>query len=1043
MHRFGGLAGLFILIILAACALVMPSNAAEVLNVNNSTDVINLTPYRTVVVTDHSKLTIQPSSDQHSTDLQSVGPGAVFYWTNYSIRNSGDVDLDFSIAVDHQGFAGSGILAVKPPGAQVYQVLLTDPARPLAVDRNPENDSVSISIKPGQALGIAMQTVSPNFSARLYPQATMVRTLSLSAFLRGSVLGTAAVTFIGMLLIYAYRPNQPALTGLGFALMAIMFLNFEQGNYPPLPLSVGVTAALIESLWAASLAVCIAAFTGARKYSMVIYFLGFVIAGVMIANCAFAMIEPAKASTAARICFAALAIAGFLLTLRWRHSATGIVDRSLAFWTLLLIWTFVSAIAALQPAGNIVVSRILAGILALVLVVLALELLRYVIAVLATKPFFTDQGRRSLALTSAGHSMWDFRTGDGTLEVSEDLPRLLGYAPIDWQGDVLWLFKSILDPMDTKAYELDVEQAALRPNAVIERDLRLRDAEGRWRWFHLKARTVPAKTVELTRCIGTLTEITGSKLAEARQSVDALWDPVTNLPTRSLFMDRLERELGKASTSLVQLMMVEIENFKSLNESLGHENGDRLLQSIGARILASVEPHETVARLSGGQFGIILIDEKGRRDAKALAATLVDVLSQTVTLPHYLLNLGANIGLSRPARKGNTAEDLLQQANVALLQAGLGTQGHVVAYTSDLKDERAAQFLLEADLRRAVTNNEIEVYFQPICDLETGVIAGYEALARWRHPRQGLLLPQQFIDLAERIGLIGEIGDIVLAGAARHLGIWQRVARQDSTFFVSVNVSVTHLMEERFLNRVQTVVEREALLPSTLKIEITESVIMRQPERVLHIMQELHELGVGLACDDFGTGFSSLASLRDLPFDTLKLDRSFIAAEIMDERSTVIISAIADMAHSLGMILVAEGIERQEQIDVLSELGCDLGQGYLIGMAQTAKAVSESLGSLPRYVAPQSRVPAPPRQVELGTVGRVEIPAPKTTFTPEPSPVAEIKVPAAAPVAEPETLPSLFTLQTEPKEEEKPQPTVRKPTPRPRKRPNRNQPVSP
>jgi hypothetical protein len=228
------------------------------------------------------------------------------------------------------------------------------------------------------------------------------------------------------------------------------------------------------------------------------------------------------------------------------------------------------------------------------------------------------------------------------------------------------------------------------------------------------------------------------------------------------------------------------------------------------------------------------------------------------------------------------------------------------------------------------------------------------------------------------------------------------------------------------------------LLPSTLKIEITESVIMRQPERVLNIMQELHDIGVGLACDDFGTGFSSLASLRDLPFDTLKLDRSFIASEIMDERSTLIISAIADMAHSLGMLLVAEGIERQEQIDVLSELGCDLGQGYLIGMAQTAKAVSESLGTLPRYVAPQSRVPAPPRQVELGSVGRIETPAVKSMFTPEPSPIVDDK----DRTSEPETLPSLFTLQTEPEEEEKPRPPIRKSSPKARKRPNRNQPVS-
>lgn len=1037
MHRYNFVAGVLAFIILAACIFSAPARAVDVFNLDSHSGVTDLAPYRIAAPVDHDKHTIQVPGDQHPTDLVSMGQAPLYYWSYYSIRNTSDVDLSFHVAIDHQGFPGSGILAVRSSGAQTYQALLTDPARPLSIERNPSLDSFRISLKPGQAVSIALQSVSPDISAWLYPQESIVKVLNVTTFLHGIILGIAVILFFSMLVLYAYRPNRPALASMSFAFMSTLFILFEQGNYPPLPLSTAVMGAIVESFWAASLALCVATFTAAQKKSALVYYFGLAVIGILAANSIFGLIEPSKASSVARISFAVLVVLGFLLTMLWRDSEYSIVDRGLVFWTLLLSWVVFAAISALQTGVNNVLSPCLTGLLAVVLGALAVELMRYVLVHgLITKPFITDQSRRSLSLSSAGHAMWDFVPSDGSLEVSEDLPRQLGYSLEDWSVNARGLFKSILDPLDIKAYELEVERAALRPGAVVDQELRLRDAEGRWRWFQLKARTVPASTLDVVRCIGTLSEITGSKLAEARQSADALWDPVTSLPNRNLFMDRLERELGKPAGQPVRLMIVEIENFKSLNESLGQENGDRLLQIIGARILPTLQKDETVARLSGSQFGVLLIDEDGRRDTPAFAKEISDKLAQTLTLPHYRLNLGANIGLSRSSIKGMPADELLQQANVALLEARHGSKTHIVSYDVNLKDERAAQLSLEADLHRAVTNNEIEVYFQPICDLETGVVAGYEALARWQHPKHGLLLPQQFIDMAERIGLIGEIGEIVLGGAARQLGIWQRVARQGSTFFVSVNVSVTHLMQDSFVERVRNVVKRESLAPSTLKIEITESVIMRQPERVLSIMGQLHDLGVGLACDDFGTGFSSLASLRDLPFDTLKLDRSFIAPEILDERSTVIISAIADMAHDLGMLLVAEGIERQEQIDMLSDLGCDLGQGYLIGMAQTAKDVSEGLVSLPNYVAPASRVPAMSQPVTLEGLARRE---PTFDIPPRPEENSEFEQPQSS--DEPEVLPSLFALQTE-TEKQTPKTPSRKPSGKARRRPNPNLPAS-
>jgi EAL domain-containing protein (putative c-di-GMP-specific phosphodiesterase class I) len=292
----------------------------------------------------------------------------------------------------------------------------------------------------------------------------------------------------------------------------------------------------------------------------------------------------------------------------------------------------------------------------------------------------------------------------------------------------------------------------------------------------------------------------------------------------------------------------------------------------------------------------------------------------------------------------------------------------MVEFDASMKDERAALLAMETDLRNAMRSDEIEVQYQPISYLNTMDIAGFEALARWRHPTLGLLPPAQFIELAEQVGMINEIGQTVLAQAARQLGIWQRVLRHERPFFVSVNISPSHLMEPNFLEQLQLIINRETLIDGSLKIEVTESVIMRHPERATKLFERLRSLGVGIACDDFGTGFSNLSNLRNLPFDTLKLDRSFITPESFDHRSGKIIMTITELAHSLGMVVVAEGIEEQDQVDRLAELGCDLGQGFLIGQPMPSTEVTDMLAVLPRIIAqntPPVPAPAPARKQVL------------------------------------------------------------------------------
>ena len=273
--------------------------------------------------------------------------------------------------------------------------------------------------------------------------------------------------------------------------------------------------------------------------------------------------------------------------------------------------------------------------------------------------------------------------------------------------------------------------------------------------------------------------------------------------------------------------------------------------------------------------------------------------------------------------------------------------GAVELFNPAMQDERAELVVLEAELRRAIERNEIEIHYQPIARLADMHLAGFEALVRWRHPTLGLLSPESFIGLAEETGMIRDIGRAVLNEAGRQLGIWQRAYRPAEPVFVAVNISSAQLIEPSLLDDIKQILNRENLMRGSFKIEVTKSLVMQYPERAAQILERFRELGVGLSCDDFGTGYSSLSTLRKLPFDTLKVDRSFISPTPRTSAPRSSSNSIIAMGHALGLSIVAEGIETQEQVDRLGEIDCDYGQGFFIGRPLTAKQVSDALAGLP------------------------------------------------------------------------------------------------
>ncbi len=394
------------------------------------------------------------------------------------------------------------------------------------------------------------------------------------------------------------------------------------------------------------------------------------------------------------------------------------------------------------------------------------------------------------------------------------------------------------------------------------------------------------------------------------------------------------------------MAVIDIDRFKMMNDALGHEAGDTILSIIGRRLSATIDAADTVARLPGDQFAVLFVGGADR-DAAEFTESLRRAVARPIMLDDQELFMTASIGVSRQLEESTSPAQIMKDAAIALYEAKRQGADSIMVFRPSMRDDRAELVVLESELRRAIERNEIEVHYQPIARLADMNLAGFEALVRWRHPVLGLLAPESFIGLAEQTGMIHDIGRAVINEAARQLGIWQRSFRPAEPVFVAVNVSSAQLIDTDIIDDIKQVLHREGVHRRSLKIEITESLVMQFPERAAQILERFKEMGVGLACDDFGTGYSSLSTLRKLPFDTLKVDRSFIEADAEDERASIILQAILAMAHSLGLTVVAEGIENQDQVDRLGELNCDLGQGYFIGPPMTARQVNEALAGLP------------------------------------------------------------------------------------------------
>jgi diguanylate cyclase (GGDEF)-like protein/PAS domain S-box-containing protein len=487
---------------------------------------------------------------------------------------------------------------------------------------------------------------------------------------------------------------------------------------------------------------------------------------------------------------------------------------------------------------------------------------------------------------------------------------------------------------------------------------RAKDGEIAPQWVNINA--VRSETGRVTHYVGVFSDISDIKRSEAQIERLAHRDPLTDLPNRLLFRTRLEQTLrrAKAGRTQVGLLLADLDAFRHVNDSLGHGVGDLVLCEVAARLTALVRPDETVARLSGDEFAVLIESDTGiETRASLMAERIIDALARPLTLAGQQLFISASIGIATYPNDGDDVARLMQNCDAALYQARESGGNGYRHYARALSDYARERVMLISDLHRALADDELVLHYQPQVDMRQGRLIGLEALVRWQHPQRGLLGPNRFIRIAEETGLILPLGEWVLRTACVQALAWQA----DGLPFgrIAVNVSGAEIRRRNPVETVAALLEETGFPADRLELEVTESVIMDLREEAPAVLAGLKRLGLALAMDDFGTGYSSLAYLKGLPFDTLKIDMSFISGLPDDTASAAIVDAIAALASRLGFKVLAEGVETEAQRRFLLGVGCDLAQGYLFGRPAPAEEITALLERFAEAPQPSDDAPRP------------------------------------------------------------------------------------
>jgi diguanylate cyclase (GGDEF)-like protein/PAS domain S-box-containing protein len=555
--------------------------------------------------------------------------------------------------------------------------------------------------------------------------------------------------------------------------------------------------------------------------------------------------------------------------------------------------------------------------------------------------------RYELSASGANDGLWDWDLISHTIYFSPRWKSMLGYKDGHVKGTPEGWFE-LIHPEDIGQFKVQVAAHINGHTPHLESEYRILHRDKSYRWVLSRGLAVRDKAGRAYRMAGSQTDITDRKAIEQQLLHDAFHDALTGLPNRALFMDRLQHVLkssGRRREYLYAVLFLDLDRFKVINDSLGHLIGDQLLVTVGERLVQCLRPGDTVARLGGDEFALLVEDIKDINEIIQIAERIQKALSLPVMVGSQQVFISASIGIAVSSSNYEKPEHILRDADIAMYQAKAQGKACHEIFDPAMYESTLERLNMETDLRRAVDHGELNICYQPILDLDADRIVGFEALVRWLHPKRGVVYPLEFIPLAEETGLIFPIGEWVLREACSQVCAWQKQFSLNPPLKLSVNISSKQLSQPDLITKISEILDETGLDASCLALEITESMIMKDPDAAASIMKRMRDLGIHIHIDDFGTGYSSLSYIHRFPISALKIDRSFIQKMFANNENMEIIKAIITLANNLGLDLIAEGLEVSDQLAQLRELNCHYGQGFLFSEPMEVRTIEDWLAS--------------------------------------------------------------------------------------------------
>jgi len=936
---------------LVATLLVVPAaRAVEAVNVRLDAAAIDLTAATELQKTEGDRIQVStaPGPDGIVRRIEVRAREGNSNWAVFALTNNSDEQIDRLIVVPHYRMVGSGLFWPDLGLSRIAGITPSTGDRPVRQEGTTA-DVFRITLDPGTVITFVAELRTDKLP-QIYlwePDAYKDKVNSFTLYY-GIVIGIAGLLALFLTILFVVKGSMmfPAAAALGWAVL--IYIGIDFGFWGKVfDMSAGaerVWRACGEAILSATLLVFLFAYLNLSRWHVRYAHVTMAWLAALAALIAVAVFDPSIAAGIARMSLAGIAVFGLALVI---YLSTHGFDRAVLLiptWLLLVVWTMAAGIAVTGLVTNDIIGPALLGGLVLIVMLIGFTVMQHAFAGGITHGIVSDVERRALALTGAGDLIWDWDVSADKVFTSPETEHMLGLKRGSLEGPAAtWL--EVLHPLDRDRFRAALDGIVEQRRGRLTQDFRLRTADGNYLWFALKVRPVVGSDGEVVRLVGTMTDVTEFKNAEERLLFDAVHDNLTGLPNRELFIDRMEAAFGFARADpqiRPSIVVVDLDRFKQVNDSVGIAVGDSILLTIARRLSRLLKPQDTLARLSGDQFALIVLSEREPARIVAFAETIRRTLRAPIAFNDREIFLTASIGLALAENQSNRTEEVLKDAELAMYYAKRIGGDRIEIFKPAMRSRKTDRLTMESELRRAIEREEIKVLFQPIVRLEDRAIAGFEALARWDHPKLGRLSPAEFISIAEEIGLIVDLGLFVLDHTAKQLAQWQAATRAREPVFASVNVSSRQLLRHDLIQDLRGVLSRTPLARGTLKLEITESLVMENPEHAAQMLTRIKELGAGLSLDDFGTGHSSLAYLQRFPFDTIKIDQSFVRTTPRGTRPVILRSIIA-LAHDLGMEVVAEGAETDSDAVELYQLGCEYAQGFAFGEPMTADAARDLL----------------------------------------------------------------------------------------------------